>query len=64
MLSKIMIVFHNSSMLKATIQILKPEIDKLFALMDFHKEVNVFKIVPRKDPSMKDLSTYERLFHI
>ena len=50
-----MIVFHDSPMLKATIQILKPEIDKLFALMDFHKEVNVVKIVP----SMKEFYTYE-----
>ena len=25
----------------STIQILKPEIDKLFALMDFHKEVGI-----------------------
>ena len=28
------------------IQILKPEIDKLFALMDFHKEVRIHKIFP------------------
>ena len=28
----------------APIQILKPEIDKLFALMDFHKEVRISKI--------------------